>query len=291
MASKTSSSWWTRWWSSGWPRCNVPAFARYTWQSSGLLKRHSNIDQRILPLVQAMDSIFARNGYTVKSSGAYNCRAIKGTNAPSSHSSAIAIDINPAQNPWAPWVGGRLVTDIPAKVIREIEGIKSVATGNQAIFWGGRWKRYDPMHFQTIITPAEVRGGITVPGGIIIPPPPEEDDVRYVRRGDKNDGVGELQGTLKLLGHDLGAFGPHKNGIDNDYGGKTAAAVGEEQKAAKVAGFLNPADEGPDYSGPYTWAFLVARSGGGETGDHNHPVPTHKHPHDHPYGGQTKEAG
>ncbi|MDL2205287.1 peptidoglycan-binding protein [Eubacteriales bacterium OttesenSCG-928-N13] len=46
--------------------------------------------------------------------------------------------------------------------------------------------------------------------------------------------VGELQQMLLKLGHSLGTYGAQKNGVDSDYGGKTAAAVHAEQKCAHL---------------------------------------------------------
>jgi uncharacterized protein YgiM (DUF1202 family) len=61
---------------------------------------------------------------------------------------------------------------------------------------------------------------------------------RLLKPGDRGPMVGELQGLLKALGHDLGAYGPGKDGIDGDYGNMTRAAV----RAFEGAAGISPAD-------------------------------------------------
>jgi len=58
---------------------------------------------------------------------------------------------------------------------------------------------------------------------------------RPLTKGCKGEDVGELQSKLVALGHDLGTFGPSKDGVDCDYGVKTAAAVKSFQKENGLA--------------------------------------------------------
>lgn len=55
---------------------------------------------------------------------------------------------------------------------------------------------------------------------------------RELRKGCEGDDVAELQAALAALGYELGTYGPQRDGIDGDYGSKTAAAVKAFQKAA-----------------------------------------------------------
>lgn len=50
-------------------------------------------------------------------------------------------------------------------------------------------------------------------------------------KGDEGDDVAQLQTKLKGYGYDLGSYGTNKDGVDGDYGSKTAAAVKAYQTA------------------------------------------------------------
>jgi hypothetical protein len=73
----------------------------------------------------------------------YQNRAVRGEAVKSNHSFGLAIDINALRNP----LGSR--GDMPVEVVRQwrLEG------GG----WGGDWSRPDPMHFETHLTPAEIK--------------------------------------------------------------------------------------------------------------------------------------
>jgi hypothetical protein len=73
----------------------------------------------------------------------YLNRDIRGGTSKSNHSFGIAIDINALANPLG--TSG----DMPAEVVRQWE-----AEGGA---WGGHWSRSDPMHFETHLTPAQIR--------------------------------------------------------------------------------------------------------------------------------------
>ena len=65
---------------------------------------------------------------------------------------------------------------------------------------------------------------------------------KVLRKGCPKKDVEALQKKLKQLGYDLGSFGPNKDGIDGDYGGKTVQAVKQFQEKAnlKVDGAAGP---------------------------------------------------
>jgi D-alanyl-D-alanine carboxypeptidase-like protein len=73
----------------------------------------------------------------------YENRPVREGTVKSNHAFGIAIDINALDNPLGS------AGNMPAEVVRqwEIEG------GG----WGGNWSRPDPMHFETHLTPQEIR--------------------------------------------------------------------------------------------------------------------------------------
>lgn len=73
----------------------------------------------------------------------YQNRDVRGGGAKSNHSFGIAIDINALANPLG------TEGDMPVEVVRQwrLEG------GG----WGGDWSHPDPMHFETHLTPTEIR--------------------------------------------------------------------------------------------------------------------------------------
>lgn len=116
--------------------------------------------------VEALFDVFAAHSYPVrqKVTGAYNCRKITGGRTLSAHAYGVAIDVNWDTNPY---VKGRLVTDMPAAMVAAVHRITTRA-GLQVWRWGGDWDNrpntahafYDAMHFELVVTPAELRAGI-----------------------------------------------------------------------------------------------------------------------------------
>lgn len=66
---------------------------------------------------------------------------------------------------------------------------------------------------------------------------------RILKMGCEGEDVRELQRILVSLGHNLGAFGPERNGVDGEFGNATRQAVEAFQAAAalKVDGIFGPA--------------------------------------------------
>ena len=73
----------------------------------------------------------------------YENRSVRGAQVKSNHAFGLAVDINALANP----VGTS--GDMPEEVVRQWE-----AEGGE---WGGDWNRRDPMHFETHLTPAQIR--------------------------------------------------------------------------------------------------------------------------------------
>jgi hypothetical protein len=73
----------------------------------------------------------------------YQNRNVRGEGFKSNHAFGLAVDINALANPLG--TSG----DMPEDVVRQWE-----AEGGE---WGGDWERPDPMHFETHLTPKEIR--------------------------------------------------------------------------------------------------------------------------------------
>lgn len=130
---------------------------------------------------QALDDAFKAHNYRPRKgvTGAYNCRRITGGTGYSLHAynpngfftfwtgvrvtKALAVDVNWDTNPYGP----RLVTDMPAAMIADIKAIRT-RSGRQLWRWGGDYSgNKDAMHFEIIVPPEDLKGGLdpaTLPG-------------------------------------------------------------------------------------------------------------------------------
>lgn len=80
----------------------------------------------------------------------YSCRDIAGTNTKSNHSWPIAIDLRSAANAR----NGQSATQ--SEMWKEARD--SVLQAEKEGFrWGGRYTSPDPMHFETLLTPKQIR--------------------------------------------------------------------------------------------------------------------------------------
>lgn len=124
--------------------------------------------------VVALEEVHRAGGYTPRSAWSYNFRGIGGASCTCSnsrscslHGHGIAIDIDPALNPFIrtstfSWDD----TAYTPQQVALIEGICNT-DGDQLWFWGGRWNSIkDYMHWETNVDPAStevdwdtVRGG------------------------------------------------------------------------------------------------------------------------------------
>lgn len=151
-----------------------------------------------IPAYQALDDVFRRWQFDAGEgdTGAYNPRPITGGTDWSLHAygpgdqytfwwgskvtTALAVDVDWNNNPYGP----RLITNMPRKMIDEIEAIRTV-NGKQVWSWGGDYTgSKDAMHFEIVCTPADLATGIAggaelpafIPDSIPPPAPSEEDD-------------------------------------------------------------------------------------------------------------------
>ncbi len=140
-------------------RC-VPATYRpvefYGWPSPLRVAAPAQDAFRVLALLLKVHGV----RFTESAGGTYNCRKIAGSEAWSLHAYAVAVDINPSQNPRTPAQPPR--TKLPAALIDAVESVYTVATGRRVFVWGGRWNSPDPMHFQIACGPDELEDGVTM---------------------------------------------------------------------------------------------------------------------------------
>jgi hypothetical protein len=137
-----------------------------------------------IPAYQALDDVFRRWEFDAGEgdTGAYNPRPITGGTDWSLHAygpgdqfsfwwglkvtTALAVDVDWNNNPYGP----RLITNMPRKMVDEIEAIRTV-NGKQVWSWGGDYTgSKDAMHFEIVCTPADLATGIA--GGTTPAPAP-----------------------------------------------------------------------------------------------------------------------
>jgi hypothetical protein len=190
-----------------------------------------------------------RFGYIVRRIGGYNCRKVTGsTNSWSAHAWGIAIDINDDTNPYR---RDKLVTDMPRAFVAAVTSIRTV-DGLQVFRWGGDWdgrpdtphSNYDSMHFEIIVTRAELRRGF---GGVVVPAPvtpgstvPKIVAFPTLRPGDTGPAVNILQAAVKLQATSgAGVYGPRT---------KEAVRRYQESRGLTADGI----------AGPATWTALLS---------------------------------
>jgi D-alanyl-D-alanine carboxypeptidase len=83
--------------------------------------------------------------YLKPSSGTYNCRKIRGSNARSMHAYGAAIDIRTKYSNYWRWALNnrsepKWQNHIPVQIVRVFE--------KHGFIWGGYWYHYDTMHFE-----------------------------------------------------------------------------------------------------------------------------------------------
>lgn len=188
--------------------------------------------------VKALESALKATGYQAKSRWAYNFRGIGGRPCScgnpgycSLHAYGIAIDIDPAENPF---IGGGFSwskTKFTPTQIAAVEAIKNTK-GEQMWTWGGRWQaKQDYMHFQARVDPqsthvdwstvvGEEQGEIETMSFAPMQIGDGYNSPEYGDRSAKGSDVAILQSMLnKAYGLTLAE--------DGDYGSRTAAALAQ----------------------------------------------------------------
>ena len=145
MASSTQiRSWWAAW------ECDIDRYVKAPFP--GVDRTWALwVADASAPVWAAVGEIMATTPYLFRESagGTYNCRPISGTDDMSIHAYALALDLNPSENPHRK----PLTHDYPDEFIRRMEGIE--ASGSPALQWGGRWSNPDAMHWQINVAPED----------------------------------------------------------------------------------------------------------------------------------------
>ena len=114
------------------------------------------VNHLLISSVSNLDAVFARHQYPLGRSAddwCYSRRVTKHGRRWSTHSWAIAVDVNATTNPFSK----RFVTDLTPQIIADVQAIRH-PNGRPCWQWGGTWTpNHDPMHFQTSLTPDECR--------------------------------------------------------------------------------------------------------------------------------------
>jgi hypothetical protein len=197
-----------------------------------------NMYNRLVRVNAALCALYSKGGgYTIHDIGCFNWRLIRGSLlSRSMHSGAVAIDINPAQNPMS----SRLVTDMSASFVK--------CWTSNGFLWGGSFPtRKDAMHFELAshTEPALVPVVPVTPSTPATPtvpstPLPVPKVMPLLSIGSKDiDHVKALQRELNThRGHyslkERVATGWPVLNIDGDYGNMTAKAVKGLQKLNRL---------------------------------------------------------
>lgn len=134
-------------WGSGWPQCGGAAGSIVT-VTAAVSNARFNVHRRISVLFDHLIDRMETRGYLCKppQCGAYNCRAIGGTQTASNHSWGLAADVNWTDNPYT---SGTEHT-MPLWVPREIFNPYGFA-------WGGDYSgsKRDYMHLEFLGSPTQ----------------------------------------------------------------------------------------------------------------------------------------
>lgn len=218
--------------------------------------------------LRALEMAFQAGGYFPRSAWSYNFRGISGAVCTCSvygkcslHGSGIAIDIDPRLNPYIStsrfsWSA----TAFTPEQIALVEGIRNTK-GEQVWFWGGRWRTIkDYMHFEANVDPGSADiDWSTVPGGGA--QNGEEMlyglDIGKVGESSKPDAPAHrvLQAFLVSQGFDLGAWGPHGDGVDGRPGDDTRKALHDWKISV---GITSETSGGESVIGDYEMAAIYA---------------------------------
>lgn len=171
-----------------------------------------------IPAYQALDQTLRRWHFDGGrgDTGAYNDRPITGGTGPSLHAfgpgdrftfwfgvtvvTALAVDIDWTNNPYGP----ALHTNMPGGMVAEAKAWRT-NTGAQLWGWGGNYRgNKDPMHFEIVCAPNDLRSGIRSLN-LGPPPAPPAGDLAQLRMAIN---------FAKLGFHDIGATGEdvHRDG-------------------------------------------------------------------------------
>jgi hypothetical protein len=105
----------------------------------------NGVDEQLRAVSAEIDALpekIKRAAYPI--AGTYKCRAVADTGQASPHGYGIAIDLNTAASDYWYWRphGGAVVyrNRMPLEIVTIFE--------KHGFIWGGKWYRYDIMHFE-----------------------------------------------------------------------------------------------------------------------------------------------
>lgn len=218
--------------------CQKSVITRYDW--TGYVAQDapvwSHTHRQIIPAVKLLNGVFNEHRYDVDSAGSYNCRKITNGSVYSPHAWPLAIDINPAQNPYRPMPPSGPITDIPYALIKDVYRIITKISRQRVWKWGGDWDGdwafddhtiTDAMHFEVIATPEELAEGVTFDGDI-----PVVVEVPMLKIGDSGNAVMKFQ---RCINNWNGNYLQELLVVDGQFGEKTAEGVRSYQRAAQIA--------------------------------------------------------
>jgi hypothetical protein len=116
-----------------------------TWGKPIHITSINGVDKQLRAVSEELDALpdsTKRAAYPI--AGTYNCRAVADTGQPSSHSYAIAIDVNIAFSDYWYW---HRQNSLIAYRNRMPEQIVSIFE-KHGFIWGGKWYHFDTMHFE-----------------------------------------------------------------------------------------------------------------------------------------------
>lgn len=145
-------------------------------------------------------------------------RKVAGSNSWSTHAFLCATDTHAPQNPMS----SAFVTDMPPELIEAWLSIRTVATNERVLMWGGFWSRPDAMHTNANCSPSVLAQGVRTRDGSV-----------FSSYGDK--------GPTLIIGGDTGVYAL----------GSKAAQVREIQRLLIHAGLLPVRSDDGEY-GPFT---------------------------------------
>jgi peptidoglycan hydrolase-like protein with peptidoglycan-binding domain len=164
----------------------------------------SGLNAEVYEAFQALDAIMRSTNYVPRANtskawetGAYNCRKITNGRGYSLHAYGIAADINARTNPYGP----KLVTDMPFAMVSAIKAIRN-KKGLQVFGWGGDYRRNkDAMHYEVVLSPAEIKAGIDWSTVSAEPTNPNDSNTwPKLEKGDKGPSVAKLHELLVNAG-------------------------------------------------------------------------------------------
>lgn len=192
---------------------------------------------------RAIDAVMQATGYAPRAAdtGAFCCRKITGGSGYSLHAYGIAADYNWNSNPFR--ADGRLVTDMPSRMVKAIVGIRT-KRGQSVFRWGGAFTSVkDAMHFEVVASRTELQSGIDWATVRMTKPDPKKPKTWPVLQlNDAGPTVQQLQKRLAKVGFDPGT-------IDGHFGADTRRAVRafQQSRALDVDGTV----------GLQTWTALL----------------------------------